>query len=254
MSRPPLTVLATALLAVLSAGLAQRYATGSEVMNAVNARPAPAAMTSTMTMTITTASGQSLTRQMQVWTAGDGGKALVKFTAPADIKGSGFLSVEMSDGSTQSMVYLPALGRTRRIAGSQKQESFFGSDFSYEDITELQGGTRDEYDHTLAEVKPGPVYVVRSTARPGAGASYDQLVLDVPEATLLPTRVAFYRGGALVKVMTIDRTEEIGGYLLPARLSMRSEAGGSTTTIDQTQVSVHDALPDGVFTERYLQR
>ena len=31
-------------------------------------------------------------------------------------------------------LFLPALGRVRRIAGSERQESFVGSDFTYEDI------------------------------------------------------------------------------------------------------------------------
>lgn len=247
-------LLATLLLAAAPAALGQEYATGEEVMDAVDARPAPAAMTSTMTMTITTRSGQSLTRTMQIWTADGGDREVVKFTAPADIKGSGFLSVTNPDGSSEAMVYLPALGRVRRIAGGQKQESFFGSDFSYEDITELQGGTKDQYDHALVEVRPGPIYVVRSTARAGTGASYDQLVLEIPEDTLLPTKVEFYRGAALLKVMTIERTDEVDGFVLPARLHMETEASGSSTTIEQTEVEVASAIPDEVFTERFLRR
>jgi len=249
-----IALLAMLLVGASSPALAQEYATGDEVVAAMDARPAPAAMISTMTMTIATASGQSLTREMQIWTAGAGDEELVKFMAPADIKGSGFLSVKAADGSTQSLVYLPALDRVRRIAGSQKQESFFGSDFSYEDISDLQGGTHADYDNVLEEVKPGPVYVVRSTAKPGAGAAYEQLVMEVPEATLLPSRVEFYRGGALLKVMTIDATTTVDDYLLPSRLRMHSQAGGTTTTIEQRDVKVEKTLPDEIFTERFLRR
>lgn len=245
---------ALALAALGPCATAQKYATGDEVMDAVDARPAPTAVVSTMAMTIATRSGQSLSREMQVWSADEGKKEVVKFTAPADIKGSGFLSVEGEGGQAESMVYLPALDRVRRIAGGQRQESFFGSDFSYADITELQGGTHDDYTHALVEVKEGPVYVVASTARPGSGAPYERLVLEVPESTLLPRRIEFYQGGALLKGMTIDRTEAVGGYLLPTRMRMETVATGSSTTIEQRDLKVDEAIPAEVFTERFLRR
>jgi outer membrane lipoprotein-sorting protein len=191
---------------------------------------------------------------MQVWSADDGNKEVVKFTAPADIKGSGFLSTTLPDGSTQSMIYLPALDRTRRIAGGQKQESFFGSDFSYEDITDLQSGTGKKYDSKLLKVDAGPVYVVEATPKPGADAAYDKLVLTIPEATLIPTRIEFYRGGALLKVMTIHETVEVDGYTLPSEFEMKTEASGSATTIRESDFKVQDTIPDEVFTERFLRR
>ncbi len=256
MSRRRRIALVTVLSIAGTLGLAQaqKYTTGEEVMNAVDAKPTPSNLITTMTMTITTASGQSLTRQMQVWSADDGTKEVVKFTAPADIKGSGFLSTTLPDGSTQSMIYLPALDRTRRIAGGQKQESFFGSDFSYEDITDLQSGTSKKYDSKLLKTEAGPVYVVEATPKPGADTAYDKLVLQIPEATLIPTQIEFYRDGSLLKVMTIHKTVAVGGYTLPSDFEMKTVASGSTTTIQESDFQVQDAIPDEVFTERFLRR
>ncbi len=235
-------------------GYAQTYTTGAAVMAAVDARPAPKALISTMTMTITSRSGQSLTRTMRIWSADGGDSEVVKFTAPADIAGSGFLSLKRADGSTDAMVYLPALDRTRRIAGSQKQQAFFGSDFSYEDISDLQTGTHETYDNELLKVDPGPVYVVQATPRPGTDTSYSKLVLHVPEATLIPSRIEFYRAGALLKVMTIGKTTVVDGYTLPSEMRMASASGGSTTTLQQSDVSVAASIPAEVFTERFLTR
>lgn len=248
--------LASALFAVAFAPLAgaQRYATGNEVMDAVEAQPTPPGLVSSMTMTITTGSGQTLTRSMQIWSVGDGEKQVVKFTAPADIAGSGFLSVEQEDGSSSSMIYLPALDRVRRIAGNQEQEAFFGSDFSYEDISGLRGGTREDYDDELLEVRDGPVYVVQGTPRPGADTSYERIVMEIPEATLLPTRIEFYRDGDLLKVMTIDATQTVDGYLLPTHLGMSTVASGSSTSLEQGDFTVESQIPDEVFSERFLRR
>ncbi len=69
---------------------------------------------------------------------------LVRFSYPNDIKNTAFLVWEHPDADDERFLYLPALGRVRRIAGEEKQESFVGSDLSYEDI-----GGRDIADYTL---------------------------------------------------------------------------------------------------------
>ena len=81
----------------------------------------------TLTMVVTK-NGQSLTRSITNWSAGDHTKGEVektisKFTAPADVKGSGFLTMKKPDGSTESLLWLPALGRVRRLgSGSSDQD------------------------------------------------------------------------------------------------------------------------------------
>lgn len=234
-------------------GLAQQYQSAQEVTDAMAALTAPATSVATMTMTITSASGHSLTREMQLWSADEGRSQLIKFLNPADIRGSGFLSVEEA-GTTQTLIYLPALQRTRRVAGGQEQDAFFGSDFSYEEISSMGGDFTDDFDSELLEVRDGPLYVLEATAAPGADSSYDRLVYEVPESTLIPTRVEFYRAGELIKVLTIQATTQVGGYVLPSEIRMETVAAGSYTTIVQSDFTVDEQIPAEVFTERFLQR
>src|SRR5688572_28636039 len=77
----------------------------------------------------------------------EGDRSLIRFTYPNDIRGTGFLVWEHPRGDDERFLYLPSLGRVRRIAGSEAQESFVGSDFSYEDI-----GGREFDDYTYALV------------------------------------------------------------------------------------------------------
>lgn len=247
-------VLAVAALLVIQVGNAQLYTTADEVVDALEALPAPSTSIATMTMTITAASGHSLTREMQVWSADEGRRQLIKFLSPADVRGSGFLSLEDDAGNTENMIYLPALGRVRRVAGGQQQDAFFGSDFSYEDISSLAGDFGEDFDTVLLETRPGPIYVLEATARSGTDSSYDRAVYEVPEATLIPQRVELYRDGNLVKVLTISATTEVGGYTLPSEIRMETVAAGSSTTIVQEGFQVDEEIPDEVFTERYLQR
>ncbi|MFA5594115.1 MAG: outer membrane lipoprotein-sorting protein [Trueperaceae bacterium] len=252
--RPRATLLALlAAVLLISTAAAQRFQTAEEVTDAMADLNAPATSVATMTMTITSASGHTLTREMQLWSANEGKSQLIKFLNPADIRGSGFLSVEEA-GTTQTMIYLPALGRTRRVAGGQEQDAFFGSDFSYEEISSMSGDFTDDFDAELLEIRDGPVYVMEATASDGADSNYDRIVFEVPESTLIPSRVEFYRGGELVKVLTISATTEVGGYVLPSQIRMETVAAGSHTTIVQSDFTVDEEIPAEVFTERFLQR
>ncbi|MDZ7802291.1 MAG: outer membrane lipoprotein-sorting protein [Trueperaceae bacterium] len=242
-----LLILATLLLGAPAA--AQSYDDADALMEAVEARPEPATLQATMEMTLTNASGQTLTREMRTWARGDAMR-LMKFTAPADIAGSGFLRID--DGATdETLVYLPALDRVRRVAGGQRGESFFGSDFSYEDV---EGFDPADYRHELVEVRDGPVYLVEATPRPETASSYDRLVLEVPEATLMPERVTYYRDGGAVKELTVTDVQEVGGYLLGLERRMETLDRGTVTVIRQRDLTLDEDLPGDVFSERFLRR
>jgi hypothetical protein len=74
-------------------------------------------------------------------------KSLVRFAYPNDIKNTAFLVWEHAGADDERFLYLPALGRVRRIAGEEKQQSFVGSDLTYEDM-----GGRDTSDYTFSFV------------------------------------------------------------------------------------------------------
>lgn len=250
--RWPVLLLTALALLLLQPAYAQLYASVSELMDAVNARPEPITTQATLHMTITLGSGQSLSRELQMWAAGTE-RRLIKFTAPADIAGSGFLQID-GGGGTQTLVYLPALGRTRRIAGGQQGDSFFGSDFSYEDITGIEP---EDYTHTLLEVRGGTLYVVEAVPTPESGSSYDRLVLEVPEDTLVPQRAEYYRDERLVKVLTVAELSQVGDYLIPGERRMETISDGNVTSytvLTQTDVTLDEELPAELFTERYLAR
>jgi len=81
--------------------------------------------------------------------APDGDRLLIRFNYPNDIRGTSFLVWEHPHADDERFLYLPSLGRVRRIAGAETQESFVGSDFTYEDI-----GGREFDDYTYAFAGP----------------------------------------------------------------------------------------------------
>ena len=62
-------------------------------------------------------------------------KKLIRFLAPADVKGTGFLTYDYRVEDDDKWLYMPALRKTRRIISSENAKSFMGSEFSYADMT-----------------------------------------------------------------------------------------------------------------------
>ncbi len=243
-------ILTILFISLISLGLAQKYETGLEVMQAFDAKPTPSTTIAKTKMLITSGSGQSLSREMQMWSNGD--NQIIKFLAPADIKGSGFLSIKKDDGSSETMIYLPALGRTRRISSDKKDGSFFGSDFSYEDI-DFAGNDIDDSDYEILDYADG-VYKIQVIAKEGVDSAYDKKIIYISEEKLLPQKIEYYIDGDLLKVMTIVKTKEIGDYSVLSELKMETIDGGSYTTIEQTDIELDKEIPDEVFTERFLRK
>src|SRR5207244_1720418 len=63
-------------------------------------------------------------------------KAIIRFNAPAEVKGVALLIVNHPDRSSDQWMWTPAIGRDRRIAFQDRSTRFFGTDFSFEDLEE----------------------------------------------------------------------------------------------------------------------
>ena len=78
-------------------------------------------------------------------------KAVLRFTAPAEVKGVALLIVNHPDRASDQWMWTPALERDRRIALQDRSTRFFGTDFSFEDLEERDV---DQYDYRLEGVEP----------------------------------------------------------------------------------------------------
>src|SRR5213596_4086850 len=63
-------------------------------------------------------------------------KAVLRFTAPAEVKGVALLVVNHPERSSDQWMWTPAINRERRIAIQDRSTRFFGTDFSFEDLEE----------------------------------------------------------------------------------------------------------------------
>ncbi len=92
------------------------------------------------TMTLYDADGDSVRRtfsRMVLEQPVDGDRLIIKFLSPAEIKGVSALTHENVGGSDDNWLYLPANKRVRRISGANNTASFQGTEFTYEDLANL---------------------------------------------------------------------------------------------------------------------
>lgn len=206
-------------------------------------------------MILVNSSGERRVREMQVQNkrSGDSDKMLVRFLAPADVEGTGFLMVD-----DDMWLYLPALGKVRRIAGHAKKGSFMGSDMSYEDMEHF-GSTGFSADYApilLGEeqVYGDPAYVLELKPKSTDG-TYEKLKMWVSKKYLLPRQIHYFdRDGSLLKTLATDRIQNVDGRWVAMTVNVENVQKGSKTILEVDDVDFSAQLDDSVFTTRYLKR
>lgn len=173
---------------------------------------------------------------------------MTKFTSPADQKGIAFLSLP-DDNLT---VYMPAFGKTRKIAGHVKNTKFAGTDYSYEDM-EAKKYT-DKYDPKVIETGADK-YKLELTPKAGQKSEYSKLHMSVRSSDNYPILLEYYdKGGKLIKRMTSSQIKRVGKYIIAHQTVLEDLRSNTKTKMEMSNVKFDTALSDDFFTERYLSR
>jgi hypothetical protein len=206
-------------------------------------------------LTLTSLRGRDATRK----TGPDGDRLLIRFTYPNDIKGTGFLVWEHPDGEDERFLYLPSLGRVRRIAGTETQESFVGSDFTYEDI----GGREfDEYSYAILDENATwsgggaarPAWRLESR-RKDARAEFPRVTSLVLKDSFVVVQADIYnRRNEKQKVYTVRRLEQVEGVwtIMDAEMTNATEKTRTELVVDKIDYNV--GLKEADFSRRELER
>jgi len=201
-------------------------------------------------MTIVHKSGAKRVRQIKAWMKGDD-YTLVRFLFPANVKGTGFLSVKDDD-----WLYLPALKKVRRIATKEKGGSFMGSDFSYEDVG--SGSFVEDYNATVLgteEYEEHHCYVLELLPKDPEDISYSKLKRWVDKENFYSMKTEYYDvHGDLLKVLYASEFEKIEGLWTAKRMEMQNVQKGSKTIIVLKEVQLNPEISDSMFTTRQLER
>jgi predicted RND superfamily exporter protein/outer membrane lipoprotein-sorting protein len=217
------------------------------------------------TFTLVNSSGQERVRKTFGTTKlqGDGidNMRMTRFLSPADIKDTVSLLIEHGDRDDDIWVYLPALHKVRRMAASNKKDSFVGTDFSYGDVIGHKVG---EWNHALVgeeTVDGQPCYVIESTPKNDEvrdSSGYSRRKGWIRKDNFVSIKAEFWdESGQLLKTSAFTDVREVD----PARhkwQAMRLQAdnvqSGHRTIIQYGEFKVNQHVKDDYFTTRYMER
>lgn len=248
-------ILALACCLSLSSALAQP--SGEELARSVHDRYVGDDMTSRQTMELIPAKGQTRVRELEIIGADRNGlrRSLLRFTAPADIKDTGFLTLEDGQGGTEQFLYLPALKRTRRIVAGQKSRSFVNTDFTFEDM-ERRPVADSEHVITAEESLNGVAcWILESRPKPASQSQYTMIRAWVAKEMLLPLKVEFFTDDPEpIKRYTVLQLENIQDIWTETKVSMEDLESGHKTVLGTVNIKYNSGIQDSVFTQQALEQ
>ncbi len=219
---------------------------------------------SEMTMRLLDRQGRARERALVITTmrgsATRGDRVLVRFLRPGDIKGTGLLVWEHPTTEDERFLFLPALGRVRRIAGSEKQESFVGSDLTYEDF----GGREiDSYAYAFAPGSPTwtdpsgaahAVWHLESKAK-DTSVPYPRAISIVRKDNFVVVAAdMFNRRNEAEKHYEVRSVQQVDGIWTAMELVMSNAIQKTRTELVVSSAKYNVGLAETDFTRRVLEQ
>lgn len=216
----------------------------------------------TLTMVLRNAHGQESVRELRTKTfemsdktVGD--KSLTIFDKPRDVKGTAFLTHSKILDPDNQWIYLPDLGRVKRISSKNKSGPFMGSEFAYEDLSSQEV---DKYSYTYIgqEICPNDatlqcVKVERVPAYKYSGYTKQIGWMDVAE--FRPQQIEFYdRKKELLKTLTYKEYKQyLGKYWRAHRMEMVNHQTGKETDLIYSEYAFKTGMKENQFVKSRLK-
>jgi hypothetical protein len=236
-----------------------------EIMRKVNDRDDGDNQTSEIKMVLIDSRNNRRERELRSFRKDRGADTLtiMFFEAPADVKGTGFLTYDYAETGKDDdqWLFLPALRKSKRIASSDKSGSFMGSDFNYADMTEPD---LEDYDFTLVkeeDVDGHKTWQIQSVPRNEAvkdETGYEKSIVWVRQDNYVVLRgVRWVYKSPRLKFMKVNKLERIDGIWVASELQMVTREGNATvhaTVLQFNNVRFNQKLSEDFFTVRQLEK
>jgi outer membrane lipoprotein-sorting protein len=181
-------------------------------------------------------------------------KAVLRFVAPAEVKGVALLIVNHPDRASDQWMWTPAIERERRIALQDRSTRFFGTDFSFEDLEERDV---DQYDYSLAgeeTVDGAPCWKIESTPKDAKSSQYTRSFVWIRKDTYAFARIENYIKNAPVRRLNYSDIQSVQGIWTARQLEMTDVRRGSRTRLTLEKLQYNVPLKDDDFTLQAIRR
>jgi len=186
---------------------------------------------------------------------------MVQFQAPPDVRGLAILTIEDTAGEDDIWVYVPALRKVRRLAASNKKDSYAGTDFSYGDII---GHRVDDWTHRLVREESRdeqPCHVIESipvSDAVKARSGYAKRLWWIRRDNFVAIREEFWDAeGRPLKVLRgldVQAVDLARGNWQAMRMEATNLQTNHRTLVRLENFKANQRLSDELFTTRYMER
>jgi hypothetical protein len=181
-------------------------------------------------------------------------KSLVRFSAPPDLAGAGFLQIQNRQGDDDRYLFLPDLKRSRRISGNLRKNAFMGTDFSFADLDRRdlrQGAAVLLADEAIGKF---PCYHAQIKTT-GGDSPYSRIEMWIRKDNYLPLRMQMYdAAGVLLKTFVAEQVQRVSGRWFVTRSKMTNHVESHTTELVLDHITVTSAIAEDELTVRALEK
>jgi len=181
-------------------------------------------------------------------------KAVLRFTAPAEVKGVALLIFNHPDRASDQWMWRPAIARDQRIALQDRSTRFFGTDFTFEDLEERDV---DQYDYRMLgddRVDGDECWRIESRPRETRSSQYTHSHLWVRKSNYTLAQIENFRKGQMIRAVKYGDVASVQGIWTPRRLEVRDTERKSRTVLQLDKLQYNLPMKDEDFTLQALRR
>jgi hypothetical protein len=215
-------------------------------------------LTSNIDLVMRNRGGQELRRRFRAASKLIDGRvhSVGRLVWPEYLRGMTILTIEAGNRSHDAFLYLPSLGKVRRITTAQRRDSFLGSDVTYEDLERRRVADYELGGPETREWAGERVHVIRGTSR--RDFNYSHLVFFVAHSDGAILETQYFKRGQETPYRVIHAPRETmvarDGHVLPTRLKVENHARGTTTEVLFHDLEINPPIDDHVFSVSTLEQ
>ena len=205
---------------------------------------------------VTSADSKVTRKSWQTWRLGSYGdsKAIIRFSAPAEVKGVALLVINHPERSSDQWMWTPAIARDRRIALQDRSTRFFGTDFSFEDLEERDV---DQYDYRFTgeeTIDGAPCWRIDARPKQSKTSQYTLSRTWIRKDNYVAAQYENFIKDQPVRRLQQKDIQNIQGIWTARTLEMTDLRRKSRTVMRLEKLEYNIPLKDDEFTVQALRR
>jgi len=181
-------------------------------------------------------------------------KSMLRFVAPAEVKGVALLVVNHPDRSSDQWMWTPAIARERRIAMQDRSGRFFGTDFSFEDLEERD---TNQFEYKMIGQEPidgAMCWKIESHPKERKISQYTRSLVWIRQDNYVVVQIENFKKDQLIRRAHYGDIQKLQNIWTPQTIEMFDVQRKSRTVLKIEMLQYNVPMKDEDFTIQAMQR